>query len=318
VKITFLGTSSGAPSRSRHLSGIALQLPQQAAFWLIDCGEGTQYRILESPLRLSQLERIFITHLHGDHLFGLVGMLASRSLQIGSDTTVTLYGPHGLEAYVRSGLEISHTYLGYSLAFVSVRPGTIYEDDVYTVVCAPMKHGIEAYGYAVRERDRSGHFDVARAKELGIPAGPLYGRLKAGETITLPDGRTIVGAELCGPPISGRKVVFCGDTTFTSQAVELARDADVLVHEATFLQEDLALAERANHSTSKMAAETARQAGVRTLLLTHFSARYEADSGSRLGDLLAEAQAIFPHTLLAHDLWAYEIPRREPDPPIQP
>jgi ribonuclease Z len=313
VKITFLGTSSGAPSRSRNLSGIALQLPQQSPFWLIDCGEGTQYRILESPLRLSNLERIFITHLHGDHLFGLVGMLASRSLQIGSESPVTLYGPAGLEAYVRCSLDISHTYLGYPIHFVVVKPGTIHEEEAYRVECAPMQHGIEAYGYAMIEREKPGAFDVEQARALGIPSGPLYGRLKAGETVTLPDGRTIEGTQLSGLPIPGRKVVFCGDTTFTPNAITLARGADVLVHEATFLQADLAMAERANHSTSTMAAEVARQAGVRTLLLTHFSARYESEAGSQMAMLLSEAQAIFPNTILARDFWAYEVPRRHPD-----
>ena len=172
-----------------------------------------------------------------------------------------------------------------------------------------MAHRIEAYGYAVVEKDQAGHFDVDKARELDIPAGPLYGRLKKGETVTLDDGRTLDGRELIGPTIKGRKVVYCGDTIYTPNAIELARDADVLIHEATFLHEELVQAERSKHSTAVMAAEVAQRANAKTLILTHFSARYEA--GQQLDALLAEARPIFPNTLLAHDFLTYDVPRKE-------
>ncbi len=312
MKITFLGTSSGAPSRTRNVSGIALQLPPRGALWLFDCGEGTQHQIGRSPLRLSRLEKVFFTHLHGDHLFGLPGLLASRSLQDGGVTPVTLYGPPGLAEYARCAIEVSQTHLGYPLSVETVAPGAVYQDEDLRVVCAPVAHGVASFGYAVQEKEQPGRFAVDRARALGIPEGPLYARLKSGETITLADGRTIRGAELVGPPRPGRKVVYCGDTTYTRSAVELARGADVLIHEATYLHEDEALARRARHATAVMAAEVAREAGVRVLLLTHFSPRYESDGGSRMGDLLAEARAVFPGTLLARDLWSYEVPRHEP------
>lgn len=292
------------------MTSIALQLPQASRMWLFDCGEGTQHQILRSPLKLSQLERVFITHLHGDHLFGLAGMLASRSLQNGGETPVTLYGPNGLAEYVRATLEISRTRLGYAVSVERVTPGTIFEDEYARVVCAPMRHGIESYGYAVIEKDRPGHFDVLKAKDLGIPAGPLYGRLKAGELVRLEDGRTFDGAQLTGPPIRGRKVVFCGDTTFHGGAVDLSADADLLIHEATYLGVDVQLADRANHSTAAMAAEVARLAGVRRLLLTHFSLRYESEGNPSLEDLASEARAIFPNTSLAHDFLTIDVPLR--------
>ena len=310
MRITFLGTSSGAPSRSRNMTSIALQLPQASRMWLFDCGEGTQHQILRSPLKLSQLERVFITHLHGDHLFGLTGMLASRSLQNGGISPVTLYGPAGLAEYIRATLEISRTRLGYPISVERVTPGTIFEDESTRVVCAPMRHGIESFGYAVIEKDQPGHFDPIKAKDLGIPSGPLYGRLKAGETLQLEDGRTVNGADFTGPPIQGRKVVFCGDTTFHQGAVELSTDADLLIHEATYVSADVQLADRANHSTAAMAAEVARQAGVNRLLLTHFSLRYESEGNPSLEDLAAEARAIFPNTGLAHDFLIVEVPRR--------
>lgn len=310
MRITFLGTSSGAPSRSRNMTSIALQLPQAPRMWLFDCGEGTQHQILRSPLKLSQLERVFITHLHGDHLFGLTGMLASRSLQNGGVSPVTLYGPAGLAEYVRATLEISRTRLGYPISVERVTPGNIFEDDAVRVLCAPMRHGIESYGYAVIEKDLPGHFDPIRARELGIPSGPLYGRLKAGERIELEDGRIIDGADLTGPPIQGRKVVFCGDTTFHPGSVELSADADLLIHEATYVSADVQLADRANHSTAAMAAEVARQAGVRRLLLTHFSLRYESEGNPSLDDLVSEARFIFPNTGLAYDFLSVDVPRR--------
>ena len=315
MKITFLGTGAGSPSRARNVTSIALQLPQQARLWMFDCGEATQHQILRSPLRLSQLERIFFTHLHGDHLFGLPGLLASRSMQNGGTTPLMLYGPQGLGEYIRASMELSQSHLAFPLKVETVRGNkagnlcTVYEDGGYRVECAPMAHRVEAYGYAVIERDQTGHFEVDRARELGIPPGPLYGVLKNGGTVTLDDGRVIDGKDLIGPTIKGRKVVFCGDTIYTPNAVELARDADVLIHEATFLQEELMQAERARHSTALMAAQTAQKANAKTLILTHFSARYEA--GQQLGELLAEAQSVFPNTLLAHDFLTYEVPREE-------
>lgn len=309
MKLTFLGTSAGTPTRARNVSSVAMQLPQRSALWLFDCGEGTQHQILRTPLRLSQLERIFFTHLHGDHLFGLVGLLATRSPQSAEHTPVTLCGPAGLEEFVRVSLRVSQTQLTYPVHFEVVTPQWSYEDETMCVTCRPLAHRIPAFGYAIHEKDQAGRFDVERAQALGIPPGPLYGKLKNGETVTLPDGRTIHGAELVGPTKRGRKVVICGDTFYTKNAVELAQAADLLVHEATYLEEDRELAERAQHATATMAARVAREANANTLVLTHFSPRYEAGPNSRLPELLTEAQAVFPNTLLARDLWSYEVAR---------
>lgn len=309
MRLTFLGTSSGAPTRSRNVTSIALQLPERASLWLFDCGEATQHQILRSSIRLSQLEKIFFTHLHGDHLFGLPGLLASRSLQNGGISPVTLYGPPGLEEFVRVTLEVSRSRPGYPIYVETVHPGLIFEDDRFQVVCAPMRHRVEAYGYSVIEKPLPGRFDVERARALAIPEGPLFGRLKAGETILLPDGRTIEGNALVGPPRHGRKITYCGDTVYTPQSVELAQDADLLIHESTFVQADIEQAQRGMHSTAESAALVAQRAGAHNLLLTHFSARYE--SGNGMAEILSEAQAIFLNTHLAYDFYTYDIPRRE-------
>lgn len=310
LQITFLGTSSGVPTRSRNVSSIALRLPQRAELWLFDCGEGTQHQILRSDLKISQITRIFVTHMHGDHTYGLMGLLASCGLA-GNPTRIDIYGPPKLEEYLKAAGRYSQTHFSYPVKVHTVQPGVIFEDEEFTVSCAPLTHRVPAFGYRVAEKDRPGRFDVDRAIKLGIPSGPLYGRLKRGEVITLPDGRMINGADLCGETQIGRKFVYCTDTIYCENAVELSQDADVLVHEATFAHQDAELAYQRLHSTSTMAAQTALGAGVKRLIMTHFSPRYAPGNAIVLDDLLAEARSIFPNTIMAHDFFSYEIPRRQ-------
>ncbi len=306
MQITFLGTSSGVPTRSRNVSSVALRLPQRSELWLFDCGEGTQHQFLRSELRVSQLSRIFITHTHGDHIFGLMGLLASCGLG-GNVKSMDIYGPSGLEEYLQACRRYSQTHLAYPVRVHQVRPGVVYEDEEYVVSCGPLKHRVTAFGYRVEEKDRPGHFQVDKAKALGIPPGPIYGSLKRGEWVTLPDGRKINGAELCGPTQVGRKVVYCTDTVFCEEAVELARGADLLIHEATFAHQDAEMAFQRLHSTSTMAAQVALAAGVKQLMMTHFSPRYAPGNAVQLKDLLEEARAIFPNTDMAYDFLTYEV-----------
>lgn len=309
MQITFLGTSSGVPTRSRNVSSIALRLPQRAELWLFDCGEGTQHQLLRSDLKMSQLSRIFITHLHGDHIFGLMGLLASCGLA-GNVQRVDLYGPPGLNEYIQAATRYSHTHFSYPVKVHVVQPGIIYEDDEFTVSCSPLHHRITAFGYRIAEKDRPGRFDIEKAKALQIPPGRIYGQLKRGETVTLPDGRVINGTELCGPTEIGRKIAYCTDTIYSEGAVELAQDADVLIHEATFAHQDADLAFQRLHSTTTMAAQTALVAGAHRLIMTHFSPRYAPGNIIELKDLLHEARAIFPKTDMAYDFMAYGVPRR--------
>lgn len=311
MQITFLGTSSGVPTRSRNVSSVALRLPQRAEVWLFDCGEGTQHQLLRSEVRVSQISRIFITHMHGDHIYGLMGLLASCGLA-GNTDRIDIYGPPEIEDYLRASKRYSHTGFSYPVQVHSVSPGIVYEDEEFTVSCRHLKHRIPAFGYRVEEKDRPGRFDVEKATAMGIPFGPLYGKLKRGETVTLPDGREFQGSEFCGKPEIGRKVVYCTDTVYCDNAVELAQDADVLIHEATFAHQDAQLAFERLHSTSTMAAQVALVARVRQLIMTHFSPRYAPGNAIRLEDLLQEARAIFPQTILAHDFFTYDVPRRLP------
>ncbi|MTJ52896.1 ribonuclease Z [Anabaena sp. UHCC 0253] len=313
MQITFLGTSSGVPTRSRNVSSVAVRLPQRAELWLFDCGEGTQHQILRSDLKISQLSRIFITHMHGDHIFGLMGLLASCGLA-GNVEKVDIYGPSGLNEYLQAASRYSHTHFSYPIKVHTVQPGVIYEDDEFTVSCGPLHHRITAFGYRLAEKDRAGRFDIDKAKALEIPSGPIYGQLKRGETVTLADGRVINGSELCGPTEIGRKIAYCTDTVYCDGAVQLAQDADVLIHEATFAHQDAEMAFQRLHSTTTMAAQTAYSAGVRKLIMTHFSPRYAPGNTIELKDLLKEARAIFPKTIMAHDFLVYDVPRRREIP----
>ncbi|MFM1901888.1 MAG: Ribonuclease [Cyanobacteriota bacterium] len=311
MQVTFLGTSSGVPTRARNVSAVALRLPQRSELWLFDCGEGTQHQFLRSDLRLSQLRRVFVTHMHGDHVFGLPGLLASLGLA-GSSSGVDLYGPDPLEAYLQGVLRTSSTRIGYPLAVHRVKEaaeaGTlVLEDDDILVRATPLNHRVPAYAYRIEQKPRAGRFDVDQAKALKIPPGPIYAALKRGETVTLEDGRRIDGRTLCGPDRPGVSVVYCTDTVFSEAAVELARGADLLIHEATFAHSEAEMAFQRQHSTSTMAAQTAAEAGVKQLVLTHLSPRYAPGNAITADDLLAEAQAIFPETTLAKDFLTLEV-----------
>ena len=298
------------PTRSRNVSSWALRLPQRAEVWLFDCGEGTQHQFLRSEFKASQIRRIFITHMHGDHIFGLMGLLASCGLAGNPQQQVDIYGPPKLNEYLQACRRYSQTHFSFPIKVHTVQPGLVYQDAEFTVHCDRLEHRVTAYGYRVTEKDRPGRFDVKRATALRIPSGPLYGKLKRGEVVTLPDGRRINGVDLCGPPLTGRKVAYCTDTIYCENAIELAQGVNVLIHESTFAHQDAELAYQRLHSTSTMAAQIALAAQAKQLILTHFSPRYAPGNSIRLEDLLKEAQAIFPSTLMAYDFLTYEIPRK--------
>jgi ribonuclease Z len=249
--------------------------------------------------------------MHGDHIYGLPGLLATCGMSSPPEV-IDIYGPPGLEDYLKQVIRYSETRLQYTINIHTVETGLIMQECEYSVYCAPLEHRIPAYGYRIVEADRVGTFDISKAQADGIPPGPLYGQLKAGDTITLADGRVIEGKDYVGPSIPGRKLAYCTDTIYCSNAVDLARAADLLIHEATFAEAEQHLARRSKHSTAKMAARVAQQAQADTLILTHFSPRYGKDSMITLEDLRSEAQAIFPNTVLAKDRHTYAVPRRSP------
>ena len=220
-----------------------------------------------------------------------------------------------LEGFLSGSLRGSSTRIGYPLQVHRSRPAAesgavLFEDEDLRVRCTPLIHRVPAYAYRVDQKPLAGRFDVTKAKELGIPPGPIYAQLKRGETVELDDGRVIDGRHLCGPDRDGVSIVYCTDTVFSEAAVELARGADLLIHESTFAHEEADMAFQKQHSTSTMAAQTAAEAGVGRLVLTHLSPRYAPGNAVTADDLLAEAQAIFPNTVLAKDFMRLDVKAR--------
>lgn len=299
MKLTFLGTSSGRPTLRRNVSSVALSRDGEWA--LLDCGEGTQIQLLRTGLRLSRLRHVFITHLHGDHVLGLPGLLGTLNLAR-HDQAITVFGPPGITRYLRDVSRAVHFHPVYPLDTVEVEPGVVMETDEIVVEAGRLAHRVPAFGYAIEEKPRPGRFDVEAARALGIPPGPLYGQLQRGESVTLSDGRTIEPSAVVGPPRRGVRVAYCTDTGPGGSAPDLARESDVLVHEATYTHDMAGEAEARGHSTAADAARVALGAGVGRLVITHFSPRYDD-----VGPLLAEARAIFPNTTAAYDLLEIEV-----------
>lgn len=305
MELHFLGTGAGVPSKKRNTTAIVLRLTGAGGrLWMFDCGEGTQQQLLKSPLKLSKLDKLFVTHLHGDHIFGIPGLLSSRSFQ-GGTGPLTVYGPAGIRRFIDTAMHLSDTHLPYALEIIEIGDGARIEAEGFTIVAGKLHHNIDSFGYRITEKDTPGPLQVARLKSLGLPPGPLYGKIKRGETVRLPDGRTIDGRDYIGPLKRGRVVTILGDTRPCEAAVALSRGADVLVHEATFAEAERALAADYEHSTAAQAAQVAKEADAAALILTHISPRYDADAGH----LLEEARHIFAHAHIAEDMAVYAVPR---------
>ncbi|MBO1627923.1 ribonuclease Z [Bacillus arachidis] len=307
MEFVFLGTGAGVPSKGRNVSSIALQLlEERGETWLFDCGEATQHQILHTSVRPRRIEKIFITHLHGDHIFGLPGLLGSRSFQ-GGTTPLTVYGPKGIRQFIEVALSVSTTHVKYPLEIVEItEEGIVFEDTQFSVETKRLSHGIECFGYRIVEKDIQGHLLVDQLLEAGVKPGPIFKRLKDGETVELNDGRVLHGKDFIGPSQKGRIITILGDTRYCEASSQLAQDADVLVHEATFAAADEIQAHDYFHSTTKQAARIALQANVKRLILTHISSRYQGDAYK---ELLQEAQSLFANTEIAMDLKYFPVER---------
>ncbi|MBS3679647.1 ribonuclease Z [Ornithinibacillus massiliensis] len=305
MELLFLGTGAGVPSKERNVTAIALMLLQEInSIWLFDCGEATQHQILHTSIKPRKVNKIFITHLHGDHIFGLPGFLSSRSFQGGEDELI-IYGPKGIEEYVRTSLELSGSHLTYPLSFVELSEGIIVEEEGFIVSCKKLDHGIPSYGFRIEEINKPGELQVEKLKSDGINPGPVYSLIKENETTTLEDGRMIHRKDYIGPDKPGRHIVILGDTRSTELNQDFVQAADLLVHEATFDKESYELAHNYYHSTTAQAADLAKAGKVKKLVLTHVSSRYQKQD---LDQLLDEARAIFPNTEIAHDFFKLSVP----------
>jgi ribonuclease Z len=291
LDIVFLGTSGSVPTARRGLAGTLVRRGGERI--LFDCGEGTQRQLLRSTVGLVELPEIFVTHYHADHYLGLPGMLKTFALR-GREVPLSVYGPPGL-VDLFSVLRRIFGKLTYPVDLVELRPGDAVERADYRIVAFAVEHGVSSNGYALVESPRPGRFDVDAAQALGVPPGPLFGRLQAGEPVGAPDGAIVRPEQVLGPPRPGRKLVLAGDTRPARPVLEAAQDADVLLHEATFASEETRRAEETLHATAVGAAELARAAGVKMLVLTHLSNRYFGPEIAR------EARAVFPETVVPRD-----------------
>lgn len=305
MELFFLGTGAGSPSRERNVTSIALDLAvERGKLWLFDCGEGTQHQILKSSLKLSRLEFLFVTHLHGDHIYGIPGLLTSRSYQ-GGETPLVIYGPPGIRSYVEHVLSISKAHLDYELRMEEIEPGTVFEDDQFVIETARLEHRIESFGYRVIEKPKPGRLLSDKLREAGLPPGPQYAEIKSGRDIQMPDGRILKSSDYVSPMTEGRIVTIMGDTRICANARRLSHQADVLVHEATFAGDKADLAYKYYHCTSEEAARMAQEEQVGTLVMTHISSRYQ---GTDIEILQNEARKYIKNAYVAHDFWRFPIP----------
>jgi len=300
LKLQFLGTSAARPTAERNVS--AMVLTREGESLLFECGEGTQRQMMRYGVTFA-LNEVFFTHFHGDHYLGIIGLVRTLGLQ-GRTEPMRLVGPRGAAKLLGQALALGVERAVFPVEIVEVDPGQVMPREGYELRVFGVEHGGGAVGYALVERQRLGRFDPDRARELGVPEGPLWGKLQRGQTVTLPDGREVTAETIVGAPRPGRKLVYSGDTRPCAATIEAAAGADLLVHEATFGEEEKDRAKETAHATAREAAEVARMAGVRRLVLTHLSARYSRDP-STLAD---EARAVFPETVVAKDGFEVEVP----------
>ena len=320
LDVVFLGTAGSMPTAQR--APAALLVRRGGERLLFDCAEGTQRQLLRSSVGLVELREVFVTHFHADHVLGLPGMFKTFALR-GRDLPLDVYGPRGLVDLLGS-LKRVVGKLSYELRLHELEPGDVLERDGYRLATFAVAHGVSALGWSLIESTRPGRFDVEAADALGVPDGPARGVLQRGESVTLPGGGTVTAEQVLGPPRSGRKLVVTGDTAPADEVVESAWEADLLVTEATFSEEEHERAQETMHQTAAQAADLARRANVGLLALTHLSSRYFGPEIAR------EAREIFAETVVPRDFDVVDVPfaergsphlikggalhRREPEP----
>ena len=298
MQILFLGTSGSWPTPKRNVSAVAVKRGPEVL--LFDCGEGTQRQFMLSPMSYMQVSRIFVTHFHGDHFLGIPGLVQSMTMN-DRRAALEMYGPRGMRELVHQLLTLGYFKPGFEVPVRELADGDVVDFGEYVVRALDAQHTVPALSYALEEKERPGRFDLKTAKALGIPEGPMYRRLQDGQPVTV-GGKTFTPQMVLGPPRRGRKIVYTGDTMPTSELVEFAKGADVLIHDATA---ETSLEEKANkygHSTGRQAALVAKDAGVAQLALTHVSPRYDDAA-----PILADATAVFPNTVLADDFYQIEV-----------
>ncbi len=302
MRIVFLGTGGTYPSKLRNVTSIAVQLPGEVV--MFDCGEGTQRQLMHSTVSFMKIKKIFISHLHADHFLGLPGLIQSMSLN-GREEDLQVYGPRGTTENVESMLELGYFKSGFSVVSADIRSGKVLDFGGYTITAVQAEHSIPSLAFGLEEKPRPGRFDLEKAKALGLPEGPLFRRLQSGKVVKA-GGKRVTPSMVLGRPRAGRKIVYSGDTKPSQRVIQLAKGADVLIHDCTLDSSHGTIARDFGHSTAAEAATVARKAKVGTLFLVHVSPRYED-----VGILEREARGIFKNSQVARDLSEFTV--RFPD-----
>ena len=307
IQLTFLGTGAAVPSVDRNVS--ALMVHREGEAFLFDCGEGTQRQMMRYAAGFTVAD-LFITHYHADHTLGIPGLLRTMGLQ-GRTDELRIHGPAGAGRVLGELVALGMERPKFPVEIIEVTPGDRLDRGEFAIEVGEARHKGKALCFALAEHERLGRFDPARARALGIPEGPLWGRIHRGEPVTLDGGRVVAPGELVGPPRPGRRIAISGDTTPCPGVLELARGADLLVHEATFGGDELERARETRHATARQAAEVAAEAGAARLVLTHISARYSREAP----ELLEEAREVFAETAVARDGMVVEVGFAGEEPP---
>jgi len=302
IRVTFLGTAASRPTVGRNVS--ALTIAREGETLMFDCGEGTQRQMMRFATGFA-INDIFFTHMHADHFLGVIGLLRTMGLQA-REEPIRLWAPEGGRQILHEAVHLGVERVPFEIQINELAAGDVVKRNGYGIFAYRTHHGIRSLGYALIEDERLGRFNPEFARELGVPEGPLFGKLHRGEDIEL-DGRVIRAADLVGPPRPGRRIVYTGDTRPCRATADIAERADLLIHDATFAEEEASRASETGHSTAREAALMAKRAGVLRLALTHISSRYAEDPRA----LEREAREIFPATVVASDGMVVEVPFRE-------
>jgi len=301
LRVVFLGTAGSIPTPERGLPAIALQ--RKGELILFDCGEGTQRQMIRAKVGLHRKTKVFVTHMHGDHVLGLPGLLQTMSL-LDREKKLEVYGPPGIEAFVEAMKRTVQFNLTFPVEAYEVREaGVVCKEQEYEVQAVWADHETPSLAYALTEYPRPGRFHPEKARMLGVPEGPLWSELQHGRAVKLPRGRTVEPKEVLGPQRPGRKIAYSGDTRPSKDLVKLAEEADLLIYEATFDDELQDRAQEDGHSTPSQAAKVAKEAKAKRLVLTHISSRYRDP-----GILLEQARKVFPKVSIAEDFMKINIP----------
>lgn len=297
MEVTFLGTSSAVHSQTR--SHPAIVLKYMGDVMLFDCGEATQKQLIFAKISPMKINRIFLSHYHGDHILGLPGLLQSMNFR-GREKPLSIYGPKGLKRLMNIIEQIGFSDFDFPIETIEVENGTVVETEEYIIKAQKVRHSVPSFAYSVEEKKKP-TFLREKAIELGVPVGPLFGKLHKGEEVTV-DGKVIKPEQVLGEPKKSKKIVYSGDTIPCEEMIQFAKGADLLIHESTYTLEDKDKAIQNFHSTSSDASKIARQANVDRLILTHFSTRYTDTS-----DLISQARQEFKNTELAHDMMVVNV-----------